>query len=93
MLKLFFIFLFILFSLSFLANNCIECHIIKQEQIVIDWEISEHTKNNMEYSTYYGDADNCADNAYLSEIPAPVVWAECHETKFEKLAKGKHATA
>jgi len=93
MLKIFFTFLIVLFSLSLVANDCVECHMKKQEQIVIDWELSKHSKNDVDCATCHGDAHNNANNANLANIPTPDVCADCHDTQFEQFSKGKHAAA
>jgi len=65
----------------------------KQEQIVIDWELSKHSKNDVDCATCHGDAHNNANNANLANIPTPDVCADCHDTQFEQFSKGKHAAA
>lgn len=85
--------LLILTSATSWAEDCIECHSKKQSQIVKDWELSKHSKNEVDCATCHGDEHNNADNANLANIPTPDVCADCHETQFEQFSKGKHAAA
>jgi len=88
----------ILFSFIFLvtgsvltAQNCVKCHTKVSPGIVNDWQLSKHSKNEVDCSVCHGDKHNSPSNVDLVEIPTPETCRTCHETQVEQYSKGKHA--
>lgn len=82
----------IFFSTQFLvASNCVNCHKKITPNIVSDWELSKHSKNDVDCSVCHGDKHNSPSNVDQTEIPTPETCSTCHETQVEQYSKGKHA--
>jgi hydroxylamine dehydrogenase len=75
------------------ANNCVDCHKNLQPNIVIDWELSKHSVNEIYCSTCHGEAHNTDQDYAKAKIPTPETCAECHDTQVKQFSKGKHALA
>jgi hydroxylamine dehydrogenase len=90
---------YLIFS-TFLINilfaqqeECVTCHLDKHPNIVADWKLSKHSKNDVTCSTCHGDGhSNVYDVSYV-KIPTPETCADCHETQVAQFSKGKHALA
>lgn len=81
-----------LVSTSF-AETCIECHKKITPNIVSDWQLSEHSRNDVDCSVCHGDQHVTAYDVKNALIPTPETCANCHEEKVEQFKKGKHAAA
>lgn len=75
------------------ANECVECHTKVTPNIVKDWELSQHSQNDVACGTCHGDSHQRMDDFVNASIPTPAVCANCHETQVEQFSKGKHAAA
>ena len=94
MLKFLLIILMTAVSFSFAeVENCVTCHSKKQPNIVTDWKISKHSKNDVSCSTCHGEQHSSATDVAYAEIPTPETCADCHETQVSQFSKGKHALA
>ncbi len=91
--QLFVLFFIFTFSTVLVADTCIDCHKKHQPNIVIDWEISKHSQNDVDCATCHGDAHSTEQDYAKAEIPTPETCAECHDTQVEQFSKGKHALA
>jgi hypothetical protein len=60
---------------------------------VLDWKLSEHSKNDVSCEVCHGDQHNRADDADYAVIPTPETCAECHDTQVSQFKNGKHALA
>ncbi|NOY05905.1 MAG: cytochrome C, partial [Chlorobi bacterium] len=76
-----------------LSQNCVTCHKIKTPNIVTDWQISKHSKNEVTCDVCHGDEHNSPKNISKAKIPTPETCAQCHEDRVEQFKKGKHAYA
>lgn len=76
-----------------LAQECIECHKVETPHIVTDWQLSEHSKNDVDCSVCHGDGHVSADDVANVQIPTPDTCADCHDVQVEQYKKGKHAAA
>ncbi len=75
------------------AQTCIECHKKLTPGIVKDWELSKHSKNDVECSTCHGEDHITNKDTVYAMIPTPEVCGNCHEERVEEFKKGKHALA
>ncbi|NOY57874.1 MAG: cytochrome C [Calditrichaeota bacterium] len=75
------------------AETCIECHKKITPNIVSDWQLSEHSRNDIGCSVCHGDQHKTAQDVKNTLIPTPETCANCHEEKVEQFKKGKHAAA
>ncbi|MCP5106302.1 MAG: cytochrome C [bacterium] len=75
------------------AQKCVDCHKKLTPGIVVDWELSKHSKNDVTCSTCHGENHTTDKDAANVRIPTPEVCAECHEDQVAQFKKGKHAFA
>ncbi len=75
------------------ASACVECHAKVTPNIVSDWKVSKHSKNDVDCSTCHGDQHTSAADVAKVKIPTPDTCATCHETQVAQFKKGKHALA
>jgi hypothetical protein len=75
------------------AEDCLTCHKKVTPNIVSDWQISLHSKNDVDCSTCHGDLHKTAEDFAKAAIPTPDTCATCHEEKVAQFKKGKHALA
>jgi hypothetical protein len=80
-------------SASAAAMTCVECHQTATPQIVTDWQLSEHSTNDVDCSTCHGDGHQMADDIAKVQIPTPETCAPCHEERVTQFKSGKHAFA
>jgi len=90
---LYFLFLFLFFVSFASAQDCVSCHIKETPGIVKDWQISQHSINDVDCATCHGDLHTNADDTDKAEIPTPETCADCHEDQVKQFSKGKHAIA
>ncbi|NIA28798.1 MAG: cytochrome C [Actinobacteria bacterium] len=81
------------FASTSFAETCIECHKKITPSIVSDWQLSEHSRNDVGCSVCHGDQHKTAQDVKNTLIPTPETCANCHEEKVEQFKKGKHAVA
>lgn len=74
-------------------DNCIDCHKKKTPGVVIDWQLSEHSKNDVSCDSCHGNEHKTAKDAHKASIPTPETCAKCHEDRVKQYKKGKHAAA
>jgi hypothetical protein len=72
-------------------NKCINCHNTVTPNIVTDWQLSLHSKNDVSCETCHGSEHNSAANVDKVSLPTPQTCAACHETQVMQFSKGKHA--
>ena len=75
------------------TGSCIECHKKTNFQIVNDWELSKHSKNNVGCAVCHGSDHNSASDADKAKSPTPETCGMCHKNRLEQFKKGKHAFA
>jgi len=88
---IFFFFIFFVTGSFLIAQNCVKCHTKVTPGIVNDWQLSKHSKNEVDCSVCHGDKHNSPSNVNLVEIPTPETCRTCHETQVAQYSKGKHA--
>ena len=88
---MFFFFIFFVTGSLLEAQNCVKCHTKVTPGIVNDWQLSKHSKNEVDCSVCHGDKHNSPSNVNLVEIPTPETCRTCHETQVAQYSKGKHA--
>lgn len=80
-------------SCALFAQPCLECHKKATPQIVSDWQLSQHAKNDVDCSVCHGEEHKSATDFAKAKIPTPETCALCHETQVAQFKKGKHAFA
>ena len=73
------------------AQDCVECHRKVTPNIVSDWELSKHSKHDIECSSCHGDEHKSRDDVAKVRIPTPETCAECHAERVAQFKAGKHA--
>ena len=61
------------------AGPCIDCHAEATPQIVSDWSLSEHSRNDVGCSFCHGDGHTSADDVDKVSLPTPDTCAPCHD--------------
>ncbi len=88
------VFLSVMFlAFNAFASECIECHKKITPNIITDWKLSKHSKNDIDCSVCHGDKHSSAEDVSKVRIPTPETCADCHETQVEQFKSGKHAYA
>ena len=90
------IILFSLLSVSFAsAQNCVDCHKKVTPNVVLDWQLSKHSKTEplVQCCECHGHGHLSADDTERAYIPGPQVCAHCHDKQAKQFSSGKHAFA
>ena len=82
-----------LFTSHVSAQICVDCHKKVTPNIVSDWELSKHSKVNVDCATCHGDQHKSAEDASNAKSPLPDTCATCHEKQVSQFKAGKHAFA
>jgi hydroxylamine dehydrogenase len=85
--------LVLLFASVVSAQVCLPCHRKITPGIVSDWELSKHSKNNIDCSGCHGNEHKSASDVANVIIPTPETCGTCHEAKVKQFNSGKHAIA
>jgi hydroxylamine dehydrogenase len=75
------------------AQECLQCHRTVTPNIVSDWQVSDHSRNEVTCSTCHGDQHKSAQDVHKVQIPTPETCASCHEKQVQQFKGGKHALA
>jgi hydroxylamine dehydrogenase len=75
------------------TSQCVDCHSKVTPNIVSDWRLSKHSKNEVDCSTCHGDQHTSASDVAKVKIPTPETCVTCHEAQVAQFKKGKHALA
>jgi hypothetical protein len=82
-----------LLAASGFAQQCIECHKDVTPNIVTDWQLSAHSKSDVDCSVCHGDGHTTAEDVANVNLPTPDTCADCHAEQVEQFKGGKHAFA
>ena len=74
-------------------DACVTCHEKVSPQIVTDWRLSLHSKQDVGCSTCHGEDHKTADDAAKAQLPTPETCAPCHGERVEQFKNSKHALA
>jgi hypothetical protein len=74
-------------------DSCTECHSRVTPGIVVDWQLSKHSQNDVGCSTCHGDRHNSMTDVSNAKLALPGTCAACHETQVDQFRRGKHALA
>jgi hypothetical protein len=74
-------------------DSCADCHARITPGIVVDWQLSKHSANDVGCSKCHGDRHNSMVDAANAGIAGAEVCAKCHAVQAEQFGKGKHALA
>ncbi|MHB8772767.1 MAG: multiheme c-type cytochrome [Syntrophales bacterium] len=78
------------------AQDCAECHKKVTPQVVVDWQLSKHSKAKPDpvvCCECHGHGHLSADDAHKAYIPGPEVCGHCHEKQVKQFSAGKHSLA
>jgi hypothetical protein len=87
------VFIVVCFTLSGAAQECLDCHRKVTPNIVLDWQISVHSKNDVMCFTCHGEDHKSEKDVAKARIPTPDTCADCHEQQVNQYKAGKHAMA
>ncbi len=74
-------------------DPCAECHMRITPGIVVDWQLSKHSANDVGCEACHGNRHNSMTDPANAEFAGPEVCAKCHGPQVEQFGKGKHALA
>ncbi|SPF34935.1 conserved hypothetical protein [Syntrophobacter sp. SbD1] len=74
-------------------DPCAQCHMRITPGIVVDWQLSKHSTNDVGCSSCHGDRHNSMTDPGNAGLAGPEVCAKCHGVQVEQFGKGKHALA
>ena len=72
-------------------QTCVSCHTDLTANIVSDWQLSKHSKNEVACSVCHGTKHTSIKDFSKALIPTPDTCARCHETQPAQFKAGKHA--
>jgi len=75
------------------AQDCVTCHKKTTPGIVSDWQLSKHSKKQVDCSVCHGSDHKSAQDVAKVGIPTPDTCAGCHEERVKQFKAGKHAAA
>ncbi len=75
------------------ADDCVKCHRDITPNIVIDWELSAHSKEDVSCADCHGDGHSSEKDVAKLETITHETCATCHEEQAEQYGRGKHALA
>ncbi len=78
---------------SAVASPCVDCHQKITPNIVSDWRLSKHSKNDVNCSACHGDQHMSAEDVANVQLPTTDTCYTCHEKQVTQFRKGKHASA
>jgi len=74
-------------------DPCAECHMRITPGIVVDWQLSKHSVNEVGCSKCHGNRHNSMTDPERAGVAGPEVCAGCHQPQVEQFGTGKHALA
>ena len=74
-------------------DSCTECHMRVTPGIVVDWQLSKHSANDVGCAACHGDRHNSMTDVGNAGPAGPEVCAKCHAPQVEQFRQGKHALA
>lgn len=80
-------------SSTAMAQDCVNCHQKLTPNIVKDWQLSKHSKNNIDCTYCHGDQHKSSTDVAKAKIPTADTCATCHAERVAQFKKGKHAAA
>lgn len=83
----------ILFASITSAQVCTDCHKKVTPNIISDWELSKHSKMDVDCAVCHGDQHKSAEDVSNVKIPTPETCAACHDRQVQQFKGGKHAFA
>jgi len=72
---------------------CVACHLTETPQIVSDWKLSTHSRNDTTCVSCHGSEHTSAEDASEAGLATPETCAECHDQQVAQFKQGKHALA
>ena len=75
------------------AQDCVNCHRKVTPGIVSDWQLSKHSKKQVDCSVCHGSDHKSAQDVAKAEIPTSETCVACHENWVNQFKAGKHAVA
>lgn len=75
------------------SKSCLECHSRLTPGIVVDWQLSKHSYNDVGCAKCHGTGHNSMTDIPNAGMALPGTCAECHQPQVEQFSKGKHSLA
>jgi len=75
------------------AQDCVTCHTEQTPNIVTDWKLSAHGREEIGCDACHGDGHSTAADVDQVNLPTPSTCEGCHETQVSQYMAGKHALA
>jgi len=75
------------------GGACVTCHAKVNPNIVKDWELSRHSKVEVDCTACHGAAHKSKDDFAKATMRTPDTCAQCHAAQVAQFKKGKHALA
>jgi hypothetical protein len=72
---------------------CVDCHKDLHPRIVSDWQLSKHSRNDVNCQACHGDKHLSKDDVDRVEPALPEKCVVCHEQQVRQYKGGKHALA
>ncbi len=73
------------------ADPCVECHSKNTPNIVTDWQLSLHSKNQVGCDDCHGADHQTAQDFAKALTPTAKTCGQCHDTQVAQFTEGKHA--
>lgn len=75
------------------TNSCLECHAKETPGIVLDWETSVHSSEEVSCDDCHGDGHSSRDDVSKVLTVTAATCGECHDDQLTEFSKGKHSLA
>ena len=76
-----------------IEKDCITCHSKVTPDIVAEWKLSEHSKNEVTCGVCHGESHYTSEDVEKVVPVTPDKCTKCHDTQGKQFKKGKHAMA
>ncbi len=67
-----------------MAQVCVDCHKKLTPNIVKDWQLSKHSKNNISCTECHGDQHKSSKDVAKAKIPTAETCATCHPDRVSR---------
>jgi hydroxylamine dehydrogenase len=75
------------------ADDCVECHKKITPNIVLDWELSKHSGEEVSCSDCHGEGHKSADDVANVLTVTAATCGDCHDVQLDQFSSGKHSIA
>ncbi len=75
------------------ADDCVDCHRNETPNVVVDWELSRHSSEDVNCGDCHKGRHKSADDVDRLRTITADTCGKCHEERLEQFSAGKHALA